>query len=160
MKSWREQPEAGSRNGSRVLLLSCSQRKRPDRKLLSAIDRYDGPAFRVLRRYFRETRDNELQVYILSGHFGVIDSRTRIPDYNRRMTAARAREIRQETTGRMELILRRHRCSEMFVCTSVLYQVALDESRVRRFSHLRFAARGQGTKLASLHSWLRERSNG
>jgi len=33
---------------SRLLILSCSQRKRPDSGLLPAIERYDGPVFRVV----------------------------------------------------------------------------------------------------------------
>jgi hypothetical protein len=37
-----------------MLILACSRRKRPDEGLLPAIERYDGPAFRVLRRFLRE----------------------------------------------------------------------------------------------------------
>jgi len=42
--------------GQRLLILSCSQRKRPDPSLLPAIERYNGPPFQVLRRYLRECR--------------------------------------------------------------------------------------------------------
>ena len=37
----------------RLLILSCSQRKRPDRVLLPALERYDGPVFRMLRKFLR-----------------------------------------------------------------------------------------------------------
>jgi hypothetical protein len=37
-----------------MLILACSRRKRPDEGLLPAIERYDGPAFRVLRHFLRE----------------------------------------------------------------------------------------------------------
>src|SRR5882672_5914224 len=51
----------------RALVLACSQRKNPHASLMPAIDRYDGPAFRVLHRYLREKEDRHLKVYILSG---------------------------------------------------------------------------------------------
>jgi hypothetical protein len=38
----------------RMLILACSRRKRPDEGLLPAIERYDGPAFRMVRRFLRE----------------------------------------------------------------------------------------------------------
>jgi|SRR5215210_261396 len=41
-----------------MLILACSQRKRLDKKLLPAVERYDGAAFRVLRRFLRENQLN------------------------------------------------------------------------------------------------------
>ena len=41
---------------NKLLLISCSQRKREDEGLLPAIDRYDGPAYRCLRKMI--TRGN------------------------------------------------------------------------------------------------------
>lgn len=67
----------------RLLLISCSKRKRADYKLMPAIDRYDGPAFYVLRRYLREIDDRHLSVYILSAEFGIINVQKLIPYYDR-----------------------------------------------------------------------------
>jgi len=39
----------------RLLFIACSQRKNPAEGVLPALDRYDGPAFGVLRKYLRET---------------------------------------------------------------------------------------------------------
>ena len=52
----------------RLLLLSCSQRKRPDPGLLPAIERYDGPQYQVLRTFIREyPAESQLSdTYILS----------------------------------------------------------------------------------------------
>lgn len=51
----------------RLLILSCSQRKRSTSNLLPAIERYDGPAFQVLRKFLREfpLEAESLDVYIL-----------------------------------------------------------------------------------------------
>src|SRR5436305_3237505 len=45
---------AMAKHNNRVLILSCSQRKRLDFGLLPAIERYDGGHFRVLRKARRE----------------------------------------------------------------------------------------------------------
>ena len=55
-----------------MLILACSRRKRPDDGLLPAIERYDGPAFRVLRRYLRERPAGAPDVFILSAEHGLI----------------------------------------------------------------------------------------
>src|SRR5438034_6245695 len=62
----RDECSANRSRSRRVLVISCSERKRSVQGPLAAIDRYDGPAFRVVRRYLRETQDRALKVYILS----------------------------------------------------------------------------------------------
>lgn len=146
--------------GKRALLISCSERKRRDAGLLPAIDRYDGPAFYVLRRYLRENESSDLLVYILSAEFGVISSHRPIPYYDRRMTAQRARELRDINTEQLESIVRQRRCKELFVCASAVYKEAIAPSMLATLVPIRFAAPGQGPKLTSLHRWLRETSNG
>jgi hypothetical protein len=59
---------------NRLLILSCSQRKAPWEGDLPALDRYDGPAFRVLRKYLRTHSDDSLAILILSAKFGLIEA--------------------------------------------------------------------------------------
>jgi hypothetical protein len=143
-----------------VLLISCSHTKTQDDDLVPAIDRYDGPAFRVLRRYLRETRDPKLRVFVLSAEFGLISCRKSIPYYNRRMTRDRAFDLRKRCSAKLEKTVRRRPFKELFICASTVYQEALDRSIIERHLPIRYAASGQGRKLASLHNWLREESNG
>ncbi len=55
---------------TRLLIVTCSQRKNPTLGLLPAIDRYDGPAFLVLRKYLREGVGDAPRVLILSAKYG------------------------------------------------------------------------------------------
>lgn len=80
----------------RLLILGCSKAKTTHDGLIPAIDRYDGPAFRVLRRYLRERPDPALAVYVLSAEFGLIAADAPIPHYERLMTPARARELSRQ----------------------------------------------------------------
>jgi hypothetical protein len=146
------------RSSDRLLLISCSKRKRTGYKLMRAIDRYDGPAFYVLRRYLRETDDRQLRIYILSAEFGIINLRKPIPDYDRLMTHSRARELRKQTTRSMRSILQKTRCTELFICTGAVYEDAIDIPYLKETVSVTVAARGQGPKLSSLHSWLRQTS--
>lgn len=52
----------------RLLILSCSRRKRSDRGLLPALERYDGPTYRVMNKFLRvnPSGTQSLDVYILS----------------------------------------------------------------------------------------------
>jgi hypothetical protein len=146
------------RSSDRLLLISCSKRKRAGYKLMRAIDRYDGPAFYVLRRYLRETEDRQLKIYILSAEFGIINLRKPIPDYDRLMTYSRAHELREQTTRSLKSILQKTRCTELFICAGAVYEEAIDIPYLKQTISLKVAARGQGPKLSSLHSWLRQKS--
>lgn len=80
-------------SGRRLLILSCSKSKSPDRKLLPAIERYQGPTYKVLRKFLRERLNASIDIYILSAKFGLIPSSRSIPYYDLEMTEKRAKKI-------------------------------------------------------------------
>lgn len=67
-----------------LLILSCTKRKRQDPGLLPAVDRYDEPSFRLLRR-FREHGLELPDVFVLSARYGLIHYEKPIPDYEVRV---------------------------------------------------------------------------
>lgn len=140
----------------RLLIMACSERKRLDSSPLPAIDRYDGPAFRVLRRYRRLRQDNGLAIYILSAEFGLIAAKEFIPAYDRRMTSKRADELGASVASAVQRAINRHEPSKIFICAGKTYLRTLtassEDSRC-----LTVATGGQGEKLASLKAWLYER---
>ena len=85
-----------------MLILSCSQRKRLDEGLLPAVERYDGPAFQVLRRFLRENSSEAPHVLILSAEHGLISYDRPIAAYDRKMTLARARELRPLVLAKLD----------------------------------------------------------
>src|SRR4051794_5911479 len=89
----------------RLLVISCSQRKVLDEKPIPAVDRYDGPAFRVLRKYLREVHDPSLTVQILSAKYGLIDAEYPIPYYDCRMTRPVASTMKPEALERAKRVL-------------------------------------------------------
>ena len=147
----------------RLLMLSCSQRKRPGAGLLPAIDRYDGPIYRVLRRYQRgfstsNPQGNSLpDVYILSAKYGLISADQPIVDYERRMTAQRADELRPRVLADLHDLLRTNTSYQViFFCMGREYWQVFQgwDASYRPMLSVVKAEGSMGGKQAQLHDWL------
>jgi hypothetical protein len=132
-----------------LLILGCSATKRTDAALIPAIDRYDGPLYRVLRGWMRETPDHEerLLVMILSAEYGFIRATDAIPNYDRRMTLERAAEL-QPVTGRVRWP---GPYTSVYISLGATYRLALPTPLPWP---AQFAQGGIGTRLAGLKAWL------
>ena len=93
--------------GKRLLILSCSARKREESRLLPAIERYDGPMWQVVRQYMREQPlfASDLDVFALSAEYGLIPGAQEIPAYERLMTEERALELRPQVEEALKGLL-------------------------------------------------------
>lgn len=148
-------PEARKPPGDRLLILSCSRCKRPDQGLLPAIERYDGPAFQVLRRFLREVPSEAPDVRIISAEYGLIPQGLPIANYDRVMTPSRARELRPRVLAALTHLASVRSPQETFVSASRVYLSALDAEEKPLF--LESAKVGKGTiggKLSELQDWL------
>lgn len=141
--------------GRRLLILACSRGKRPDVGLLPALERYDGPAFRILRRYLRTAPANPPDVCVLSAEFGLIAAGTPIPVYDRQMTPARAEELRPAVHEGLSALLDPAPAS-IFVCAGALYRRALADIALLTDAptSVTIATGARGRQLAALRDWL------
>lgn len=143
----------------RLLILSCSKRKLPVEEPLPAIQRYDGPCFRVLRRYLVDGHSNTFSpsILILSAQYGLVQSHTLIRNYERRMTHQRASElscqIRREL---LEHVQTNAPYDEILVCMSKeYYQVLGNLTEVFSKNAKLVTANGSMAILQSvLYDWL------
>jgi hypothetical protein len=145
--------------GRRLLVLACSATKRRDVQLLPALDRYAGPSFRVLRRWLREhpARASKLDVYVLSAAFGLFPAVQPIPNYDCRMTAARAEELRPQVHATLRTLLELRSYAAIGVSAGRLYRLALVGSDALLHpapTVLAPAGAGIGAQLAALKQWL------
>ncbi|MBX0328288.1 hypothetical protein K2Z83_11435 [Oscillochloris sp. ZM17-4] len=83
---------------TRLLILTCSARKRGGPEPTPVVDRYDGPLWQVLRSYLREQPmfAADLAIYGLSAEFGLIPGDQRIPHYDRTMDPEQADALRPQ----------------------------------------------------------------
>ncbi len=147
--------EAGTRPGpAALLLIGCSRRKRETPGLLPAIERYDGPVFRLLRR-FQRRQPHGPRVLILSAAFGLIPAEQPIPWYDARMTRARATALQPEVAGALRARIGDSPPEEVVVCMGRTYRAALpDDATLPPRLPVREARGTVGAQLATLHDWL------
>lgn len=145
-----------------MLILGCSQTKRPDPLPLDAIDRYNGPLFRVLRSALKgwpELR-RDVDVFVLSAKHGLIPGRNvPIENYDQRMTPERARELELWVSAGVISHFETYDYQEILICAGKVYHLALatalerlPESRVTRTTG------GIGEQAGQLKDWLWRRS--
>lgn len=143
---------------TRLLIVACSRAKHSSLGTMPAIDRYDGPAFRQLRRAARAGLLGDVTVLILSAKYGLIPDGWMIPDYDQAMTPARASELAGEVTLALWRWLgQRPACQDVFVNVGQGYAPALagfDDWCLRQGIVVTQAAGGVGERLAQTRAWL------
>ena len=88
-----------------LLLTSCSKRKRQLNNK-PAIEVYDGPLFKAIRKHF-DTTLPQVDIYILSSKYGLISSDTLINPYDQEMTPDQALEIQSDVTSCLAQIIKK-----------------------------------------------------
>ena len=141
----------------RLLLLGCSQAKVGTCGRLPAFQRYDGPAYRVFRKFLRDCPDAvpPINLYILSAKYGLISGDILIPDYDLRMTKERAEQLKPAVKKSLSLILSLYHYDEIFVGMGKLYREVVTDL-LPPDSRVVVAEGGIGEKSAALYRWLRE----
>ena len=147
-------PESAGR--MRLVILACSATKRHDAGLLPALSRYDGPAYRTLRKAQAAIAPaHRPDVLILSGKYGLITPTTPIPDYDQQLTTAQALSLRDKVRAALADHLLTRRYDETFISMGAVYQTALPvDSLGVRLGQLCFARGGIGVRLGQLKRWL------
>jgi hypothetical protein len=138
----------------RALVLACSQRKLADAGLLPAIQRYNGPAFQVLRKYLREN-DEQIAIFILSAKYGLIRSTKRIPDYDVRLSKESAKTMQPKVLRAARDTIGAEHWDSVGICAGKDYRTLLD-SVVGELDGVQidFIKGGQGPRLRALRDWL------
>jgi len=141
----------------RCLILSCSKAKLSDDKLLPAVQRYDGPPFRVFRRFLKVAPPalRDVELYILSANYGLIHSGHLVNNYDLKMKAERAREINDKVLEQLKAILDIG-YSEIFISLSKEYLSALRgfEKLVPPSIKIQISNTSEGKRLSELKVWL------
>lgn len=146
-----------------LLLISCSQRKIQSPKVLAAIDCYDGPAYRCLRK-FRSEQDgklpNNLRILILSAKYGLIFPETEIHDYDLKMTSERAEVMRSDVHQDLSQCLYFYQIAyggmdQVFINLGKTYMRTLEGFHWGLVSTME-ASGGIGLKTQQMKAWLEQ----
>ncbi len=143
----------------RLIVLACTATKRADPHPLLAIQRYDGPSFRTLRKWqaTNPTSAAQLDVCILSAKLGLITADTLISDYNQCMTRERAAELRQPVRSALAHIVAQrgsYSATLIHLGQDYLSALTLEQIQTAPFGAVTLTAGGIGTRLGQLKAWL------
>ncbi len=142
----------------RCLIVGCSRTKVDTSERLPAIQRYNGPAYRVIRRFLREApaAGESLDIFILSAEFGLITADTKIPAYDRLMTESRADELRSQVLTTVQDKIGLQPYSEIFLSMGKTYLRALVgiNDLVHDGTDVVVSNEASGRQLTELKQWL------
>lgn len=144
------------RSSSRLLVISCSKRKRKGHETAPAIEVYDGPAYKILRKF----NTPDLDVLIVSAKYGMIHSNYPIKYYDQRMTRAKADKMRSTNKRVLEKMIRENSYNEIYINLGKDYlpAISLDSLEILG-THVVIAEGPIGKRLQSLKNWLTHTSN-
>ncbi len=138
------------KNKKYLLILPCSKQKK-ELYGTSALELYDGPFYRVVRK----NQPQNLDILILSAKYGLIRSDNLISHYDQIMTPKRAEELANEIMMKLERTFRNEDYDEVFINLGKNYMLALDGSKNILDEHNVNWANGQiGERLHQLKTWL------
>lgn len=139
----------------RLLILSCSTTKRTTEGELPALTRYDGPAYRVLRKALRDLpQKDHPRIAILSARFGLIASDTPIPWYDCRMTPERAAVLMPAVQRDLHAWLHPD-VTDIFITLGRAYRPVLGDMPLGEW-HITEAQGSIGMRLGQIRRWLHE----
>ena len=138
-----------------LLLLACSNLKNQSATLLTALERYNGGPYKIIRKMQREkTLPSNIEIKIISAEFGLIDLQTLIPLYDRKMDALRANELKLQIQTGLNQVFLRKKYIEAYVDLGQQYLLTLEEFRKPPETKFLIARGRIGERLANLKKWL------
>jgi hypothetical protein len=139
-----------------LVILGCSQRKKQTSRLIAAIDRYDGPVFRVLRKHTLLAPEEPIHTHILSGRFGLIPGMLPIPRYNYRLRPSNLDSLRLLVVNQLKQTLDNLKPDRLFVSVGRQYWPLLEEPLSRDVSpgKVVVATGSIGGRASQLAHWL------
>jgi len=139
-----------------MLIVSCSKQKTPVYGKRPAIQVYDGPIYRALRKRLNCLDLSLVDICIISAKYGLITAGSTIEHYDCKMTAERAVELRDVVLSEIIKMIQSRSYKEILVNLGSVYRVTIDgiEKYVPSGTQLTFTSGGIGQKTSQTISWL------
>lgn len=118
--------------------------------------RYKGPFYRTLHKAMRENRfPKNLDILIVSAKYGLLTSDEPIEDYDQKIDAKRARELRPSVQEKLGAFLERKDYDQLFNGLWKDYQAVLKGFDLEnRFDAVIPVEANRGKKMSQLKAWI------
>lgn len=144
-----------------LMLIGCSHLKNKDPRVMSAIERYNGGVYQIIKKKRREHKwSYDIDILIISAKYGLISEFTSIELYDQKMDKRRAIELQEGVSRQIDDILRNKKYHHIFVNLGRIYALSIAVSheieRARHLGIFREASGGLGTRLSQTKRWIEE----
>jgi len=132
-----------------------------DHGRIPAFTRYDGPSYRIIKKLARENRLSlNIDIYVISAKYGLINSSYSIDKYNRKMTPARAIKLRPKILQVICNLFENNLFDDVFINMGKLYLLSIEgiENILPEGTRLIYAKGRIGQKNSQMKKWLLEKN--
>jgi len=138
-----------------LLIISCSKRKRGG-TMNPALQIYDGPVYRALRKRIGYLGPGKVRVFIISAKYGLIPAERVIENYDEKITLERAMELNANVLESLRDILTIGNCKGVFVNLGSKYCAAIRgiEQILPPGLSIGYACGGIGKRTSQTIQWL------
>lgn len=143
-----------------LLILSCSQKKIINPNPLPAIERYDGPSYKVLRKIMSSSNyNNSLDIAIISAKYGLLQPHENIEDYDLKMNKQIAESINNGVAQKLRKRILNKKYENIFINIGSDYTLAVNgfNKNLPRNIKILYANGKIGERLSQMKKWLEER---
>jgi len=134
-----------------LLIISCSQRKASISNPAYAIELYDGPFFKMIRKMKQEEKfPNNIHILIISAKYGLLGAYDLIEKYDQKMTVERAEKIKKDMNIKLNKFLINKK--EVFISVGKNYRLSLEGFKFE--IPIAYATGKIGEKLSQIKEWI------
>lgn len=135
-----------------LLIISCSDKKSLSEGYKPAIDLYDGPFYKMIRKLDRQKGLEDFHISIISAKYGLLNAYDLIEEYNQKMTKNRANELNKSVTKELNAFLNDRGFEEILIGMGQLYRLTIDSINYQ--IPVEYANGRIGEKLSETKSWI------
>ena len=140
-----------SPNNKKYLLINSCSKNKKTLYGVKAVDLYDGPAFKIIRRY----KPKNVDLLILSAKYGLIKGDDVIDYYDEKMTPSKAKTMSGDIRDTLQIVIEKFRYDEIFINLGKDYMLALKNTDdLLANLNVLYAQGPIGMRLHQLKQWL------
>lgn len=144
------------KTGTKLLIVSCSKRKAPYKGEVQAINLYDGPLYRMLRKNVQSfSNEDGLDIMIMSAKYGLIEPTKLIKNYDVKMTPDRANELIDHNCEIIKAMVEKKQYTDVLVNLGKDYRESIEPAlNYFQAGDVNVLKGPIGTRLSSTKKWL------
>jgi len=143
-------------NSTYLIIVSCSKKKKNLGKNVPAIELYDGPVFKILRKFSTLKKFDRLDILIISAKYGVLKYTDKINYYDEKMNQSKAKVMKPQIMKKISDFLAVNNYEEIFINLGKNYSVSIEglENLVDSSCKIIYAKGRIGERLKQTKEWL------